>query len=132
MALSSRAFLRLIGIDAGGSGSIIVSPEFSVSIKNVCNGLEVTAIFFATILGFPASWKSKLLGLAIGYPVIYAINIVRIVVLFILGFKMPQVFETAHYYYAQAFVIIATVCVWLVWVSLYSQYGTKTSHRLSD
>ena len=72
------------------------------------------------------------LGLAIGYPVIYAINFVRIVVLFILGFKMPQVFETAHYYYAQAFVIIATVCVWLVWVSLYSQYGTKTSHRLSD
>ena len=132
VATTSRLCLRLVGVDAGGAGSLISSPLFSVSIKNVCNGLEVTMIFFATVLGFPASWRSKAMGLLIGYPVIYLINIIRIMVLFILGFRLPQVFEMAHYYYAQAFVIIATVCVWLLWVSLYSEYGSKTRHRLSD
>ncbi|NIO00868.1 MAG: exosortase H [Candidatus Latescibacteria bacterium] len=132
VAASSRFFLRLLGIQATGSGSLIASPEFTVNIMYVCNGLEVTAIFFATTLGFPARWRNKLIGLAIGYPVIYLINIFRIVVLFILGFKMPGIFETAHYYYAQAFVIIATVGVWLIWVSLYSAYGSKSSHRISN
>jgi exosortase H (IPTLxxWG-CTERM-specific) len=128
----SRVCLRLVGVEAGGTGNTILSPQFSVSIKNICNGLEVTAIFFATILGFPASWKSKLLGLCVGYPVIFLINILRIMVLFILGFKVPHVFEAAHYYYAQAFVIIATVGVWLFWVSTYSAYGSKTHHSFSD
>lgn len=132
VAASGRVALRMLGIQARGEGSLITSPEFTVNIMNVCNGLEVTAIFFATVLGFPARWRNKLWGLAIGYPVIYLINIIRIVVLFILGFKMPDIFETVHYYYAQAFVILATVGVWLIWVSLYSAYGTKSSHRISD
>lgn len=132
VAAFSRLCLRALGVDATGTGTIITSPEFSVSIKNVCNGLEVTAIFFATVIGFPASWKSRGLGLLIGYPVIFMINIVRIIVLFVLGYKIPTIFEAAHYYYAQAFVIIATVGVWLIWVSTLSTYGTKTSHRFSD
>ena len=132
VAASGRVALRLLGIQAHGTGSLIASPEFSVNIMNVCNGLEVTAIFFATVLGFPAKWRYKLLGLGIGYPLIYLINIVRIVVLFVLGFKMPDIFETVHYYYAQAFVIIATVGIWLIWVSLFSAYGSKSSHHVSD
>jgi exosortase H (IPTLxxWG-CTERM-specific) len=132
VAASGRVALRLLGIQAHGTGSLIASPEFSVNIMNVCNGLEVTAIFFATVLGFPARWRYKMLGLGIGYPLIYLINIIRIVVLFILGFKMPDIFETVHYYYAQAFVIIATVGVWLIWVSLFSAYGSKSSHHISD
>lgn len=122
----SRVCLRVFGVEAGGTGNVIVSPQFSVSIKNVCNGLEVTAIFFATVLGFPATWKRKILGLAVGYPVIFLVNITRIVVLFVLGFKIPDVFEAVHYYYAQAFVIVATVAVWLFWVTTYSAYGSKT------
>lgn len=132
VAASGRFVLRLLGVQATGGGTVITSPEFSVNILNVCNGLEVTAIFFATVLGFPATWKSKLLGLAIGYPMIYIINLVRIVVLFFLGFKQPEIFETVHYYYAQAFVILATVGVWLLWVSLYSSYGAKSRHTVPD
>jgi exosortase/archaeosortase family protein len=64
--------------------------------------------------------------------VIFLINILRIMVLFILGFKMPDVFEAVHYYYAQAFVIIATVGVWLFWVTTYSNYGSKTRRSVSD
>jgi len=132
VAASSRALLRLLGIKASGSGSMITSDEFTVNILNVCNGIEATAIFFATILGFPARFRSKLLGLALGYPVIYFINILRIAALFIIGFKMPRVFETVHYYYAQAFVILATVSVWLIWVSKFSLYGSKNRPKPAD
>ncbi len=132
VAACSRAVLRAFGVSAGGSGEVIISPQFGVTIKNVCNGLEVTAIYFAAVLAFPASWKHKLLGLAAGFPLIFAVNIVRVAVLFVLGYKVPHVFETAHYYYAQAFVIIATVGIWLAWVTTYSAYGSKTRHRVPD
>lgn len=128
----SRLGLRIIGVDAGGTGERITSPQFSVAIKNICNGLEVTAIFLATVLGFPSSWKSKIVGLGVGYPLIFLINIIRIMVLFVLGYKMPSVFEAVHYYYAQAFVIMATVGIWLFWVMKYSTYGSKTRYRISD
>ena len=130
VAECSRICLGLIGVRTTGSGDLIASPEFSVTIKNVCNGLEVMAIFFATTIGFPSSIKGKLLGLLIGFPVIFLINTVRVMVLFILGSKNPQVFDDVHFYYAQALVIIATVTVWLLWVTTFSVYGSKTRPRL--
>lgn len=132
VAAFTRTCLRLVGVDAGGEGPFISGPRFSVTIKNICNGLEVTAIFLATVLGFPSSARAKLLGLALGFPVIFLINVVRIMVLFVLGYRIPNVFEAVHYYYAQAFVIIATVAVWLVWVTTLSDYGSKAHHRLPD
>ena len=90
--------------------------------------LEVTAIYLATVLGFPSTMRSKLIGIAIGYPVVFVINIIRIVVLFILGFRIPEVFEAVHYYYAQAFVIVATIGVWLLWVSLFTDNESKARH----
>lgn len=131
VAACSRFCLGLIGVRAAGSGAMIVSPEFSVAIKNVCNGLEVTAIFLATTVAFPSTTKSKLVGLLIGFPVIFFVNIVRIMVLFVLGARNPQVFDDVHFYYAQALVIIVTVAVWLLWVTTFSVYGSKTRHRLS-
>jgi exosortase H (IPTLxxWG-CTERM-specific) len=132
VAESSRVVLRVLGVDAGSSGTLLISPEFSVNILNVCNGVEVTAILFAVILSFPASWKQKLIGLAIGYPVIYCVNLARIVVLFFLGFKHPEIFETVHYYYAQGFVILATLAIWLLWVSLCSGYGGKNDKAAAN
>lgn len=130
VATCSRICLGVIGVRTTGTGGMIVSPEFSVTIKNVCNGLEVMAIFFATTIGFPATIKSKLLGLLLGFPVIFLVNTIRVMVLFVLGSKNPQVFDDVHFYYAQAIVIIATVAVWLLWVTTFSVYGSKTRPRL--
>ncbi|MCH7548725.1 MAG: exosortase H [Candidatus Krumholzibacteriota bacterium] len=125
VASTSRVALRVCGVDAGGSGELVTSPEFSVIIRSGCNGVEATAILFAVILSFPARWKSKLIGLGVGYVAIYFVNLGRIVILFFLGFEHPEIFHNVHYYYAQAFVILATLAIWLLWVSLYTDYGAK-------
>ena len=39
---------------------------FAVSIEAGCNGVEATIVLVAAILAFPAPWKRKLVGLAIG------------------------------------------------------------------
>lgn len=130
VATCSRICLQLVGVRASGAGNTIISPEFSVTIKNVCNGLEVMVIFFATTMAFPATVKGKLFGLLLGFPAIFLINIVRVVVLFLVGSKNPQVFDDVHFYYAQALVIIATVALWLLWINTFTVYGSKTRPRL--
>lgn len=126
----SRLVLRLLGVEAGGSQTMIASPKFAVSIVDLCSGIGVTAIFFAAVLAFPATWKNKVAGLVGGYVVILIINLIRIVGLFLIGEYRPDLFDDAHYYYAQAFVMFASIGAWLFWVSLYSAYGTKSRHSV--
>lgn len=128
---SSRAVLRLMGQDVGGEGLMIVGRNFSILVQNVCNGLEVTAIFLATVLAFPTTWRNKLIGVALGFPAIFLINVARIAVLYILGFQIPNIFETVHRYYAQALVIILTLAVWLLWATVFTEYGAKARNRVS-
>jgi exosortase H (IPTLxxWG-CTERM-specific) len=126
----SRWALRLVGVEAEGAGTLVVSPGFSANIVDLCSGLGVTAIFFSAVLGFPSTWRSRFSGLAAGFPGIFLINLTRIVVLFIIGANYPGVFEDVHQYYAQAFVMFATVGTWLVWVWLFSAYGAKHRHAV--
>ena len=110
---------------------MIVGRNFSILVQNVCNGLEVTAIFLATVLAFPTHWRNKLIGVALGFPAIFLINVARIAVLYILGFQIPNIFETVHRYYAQALVIILTLSVWLLWATVFTEYGSKARNRVS-
>jgi exosortase H (IPTLxxWG-CTERM-specific) len=126
----SRFVLRLLGVEVGGPGTMITSSEFGVNIVDLCSGVGVTAIFFAAVLGFPATWKNRLAGLIVGYLVVFLINLTRIVALFLIGQNRPGQFDDAHYYYSQAFVMFASIGAWLFWVSLYSAYGTKSRHAV--
>ena len=128
---SSRAALRLMGQDVEGDGLMIVGRNFSILVQNICNGLEVTAIFLATVLAFPTTWRNKLIGVALGFPAIFLINVARIAILYILGFQIPDIFETVHRYYAQALVIILTLAVWLLWATVFTEYGAKARNRVS-
>jgi len=127
----ARHALRLTGYDVGGSGSMIVGPSFSVEVLNVCNGLEVTGIFLVAVLAFPAGWKNRLAGLALGYPAIFFLNVARIAVLYVLGFRSPDIFDSVHRYYAQALVVIVTLAIWGLWVVTFTDYGTKAHRRVS-
>jgi exosortase H (IPTLxxWG-CTERM-specific) len=126
---SAALLLRTIGVDVSNHGNVIASQTFSVSILPVCNGLEVTAIYVAAVLAFPAASVAKAIGFLGGLAVIYLINLIRIAALFQIGARYHVAFEQVHYYYAQAFVIIVTVCIWLLWVSLFTDYG-RTNRRL--
>jgi len=127
----SRQALRILGHDVGGEGLLISGPSFSVLVQNVCNGLEVTGIFLAATLAFPTTWRTKLIGVALGYPVIFLFNVGRIAALYLLGFQVPNVFETVHRYYAQALVIILTLTIWVFWVMTFTEHGVKARHRVS-
>ncbi|MEO6324238.1 MAG: exosortase H [Thermoanaerobaculia bacterium] len=100
--------------------TVIASPRFSVNIRNGCNGLETSFLFGAAVLAFPARWRTRLLGLAVGLVAIQFINIVRIVALFVVGIHWPPVFDKIHSVVAPAFVILAGVMLFLIWADRFA------------
>lgn len=99
-------------------GKVIRSLEngFAVSIEPGCNGVEAVIILFAAIFAFPAPLKNKLVGFALGFVAIQALNLVRIISLFYLGQWNMVWFEWFHLYLWQALIILDALVVWLIWL----------------
>jgi exosortase H (IPTLxxWG-CTERM-specific) len=100
------------------AGKVLQSTTngFAVSIEAGCNGVEATIVLVAAMLAFPAPWKNKIIGLAIGIIAVQGLNIVRIISLFYLGQWNYDVFEWAHLYVWQALIMLDVLIVWLLWV----------------
>ena len=73
-------------------------------------------ILVAAILAFPAPWRYRLWGMALGILTIQILNLVRIISLIFLGMWNHAAFEWAHLYVWQALIILDALLVWLIWL----------------
>lgn len=112
--------------------TVITSPRFSVNIRNGCNGLEASFLFAAAVLAFPAKWKTRFWGLAVGLLAIQVVNIVRIVALFVVGIHWPSLFDKTHAVVAPAFVILAGVMLFLIWADRFAAADVARSSPASS
>jgi exosortase H (IPTLxxWG-CTERM-specific) len=117
IARVSGAALDLLGQDVRMQGTIIRGSRFAVNIRNGCNGVEAMLIFLAAVLAFPAPWRARLLGLAIGVVAIQAVNLVRVVALYLTGVYLPSWFDASHTVVWQTVVILFSVLLWILWAN---------------
>ncbi len=99
-------------------GNVIRSTTngFAIAIERGCNGIEAMIVLVAAVLAFPSPFRHKLVGLAIGFVAIQALNVVRIISLFYLGQWSMTAFEWFHLYIWQALIILDALVVWLIWL----------------
>jgi len=118
LATISTSLVTLFDGSVHASGNVISSAKsgFAVSIEAGCNGVEATIVLLAAILAFPAPWKHKLAGLAVGIVAVQGLNVVRVISLFYIGQWDFAVFEWAHQYVWQALIMLDVLVVWLIWV----------------
>ncbi len=112
----SGKFLQLIGYQTTVMSDIITSPQFTVSIKKGCDAMEPLALFFSGIIAFPTLWEKKLSGLGVGLLIIFTLNIIRIVTLFLTGIYYPSLFETMHVEVWQVIFILTAIAIWFLWL----------------
>jgi exosortase H (IPTLxxWG-CTERM-specific) len=120
IAKVSGATLNLLGQNVKMSGVQIRNEKFGVSIRNGCNGVETMIIFLAAVFAFPAPWKARFLGLAIGIVAIQAVNLVRVVALFMTGAYFPKFFDSSHTVIWQTIVILFGVLLWIFWANRFA------------
>ena len=117
IAQTSAAVLNVLGEKVQVEGTKIRSDNFAVNIENGCNGIETALLFGSAVLAFPAPWKSRLLGLALGFVAIQVINLVRVVSLYWIGAHRPSFFSASHTVLWQSIVVLCGVLLFLVWAS---------------
>ena len=112
-------FLILLFDDEVHTEGVIIrslANGFAVAIAPGCDGIEAVIILVAAVLAFPAPWKHKLAGIAIGFLAIQALNLVRIISLFYMGQWSQVAFDWFHLYLWQALIVLDALAVWLIWL----------------
>jgi exosortase H (IPTLxxWG-CTERM-specific) len=118
LASISADIVKLFDPQVIADGKVLQSVRngFAVSIEAGCNGVEATIVLIAAVLAFPAPWKRKLVGLAVGVTAVQGLNVIRVISLFYLGQWNQEAFEFAHQYVWQALIMLDVLIVWLLWV----------------
>lgn len=117
VAWASAGALDLLGQEVKLEGTGIRNARFAVNIRNGCNGVETMVIFLSAVLAFPATWSLRAKGLLLGVLAIQAINLVRVVALFLTGAYYPAFFDSSHTVVWQSIVIACGVGLWILWAS---------------
>jgi exosortase/archaeosortase family protein len=89
--------------------------SFRVSIENDCNGAWAHLILLASVLGYPAPVRAKLTGLLVMQPLLFALNVVRVVSLFLIGRYELSIFRAVHVYVWQFLIIGCAVALFFIW-----------------
>lgn len=112
------------------NGKMLTFHSFSVSIIEECIGVYEMLIFGTGVLAFPASARSRALGMLMGLPLLYAINVARILMLVVVGHYAPEYFDFMHLYFWQATLILMITGVWLLWLYVIVRNDPKSlPHR---
>jgi archaeosortase B (VPXXXP-CTERM-specific) len=98
------------------NGTTISFGPFPVMIIEECSGIYEALLLGSALLAFPTTWYKTALGFAIGFPLIYAMNIARISVLLVIGRYFPHSFDFLHLYFWQGTMIAMVASTWLIWV----------------
>lgn len=94
--------------------------SFNFIVVPDCGAIPTMAIFFSAVLAFPTRWRKRLIGIGVGIPMLYAVNISRLSMLAVLGALDPtrdrKWFTFVHEYVWQGVFLLFVVAVWMLWV----------------
>lgn len=111
---------RLGGFSVTLNGTNLSSGSFIVDVSPACSGAVPSMIYLAAVCAYPATWRSKIIGAALGLGIIYGVNLIRVVALFLIGLFATQFFHETHVYIAQSVVVAIAVATWLFWAGRYA------------
>jgi exosortase/archaeosortase family protein len=117
--VSSLLFVtRLFGLASGAVAGSISIAGVPLEIVPDCTPLMPTAALWIAIAAFPASWRSRLTGLAAGAALLWLYNVGRILALVPVLAHKPQLFEFIHVYLWQTVTLLVVFALFLLWLRL--------------
>ncbi len=93
----------------GGAGAV------ALEIKKGCDAVEATALYMAACLAFPVAAQARAVGVALGISVIFVMNVLRIVTLYLVAVYANDWFHTAHVDLWPALILVEAIGLWVLW-----------------
>jgi exosortase H (IPTLxxWG-CTERM-specific) len=118
-ARTTLGALQWLGVNAAREATTIShSGGFAYEVYYRCTGVLPVAFLTVMILAYPAHMRLKLIGFAIGIPILLSVNLIRLVHLFYIGVNHRALFDIAHLVVWEGLIIVAIVGIWLGWTIL--------------
>ncbi|GAB5466930.1 MAG: hypothetical protein Kapaf2KO_23660 [Candidatus Kapaibacteriales bacterium] len=112
----ASGIIGLFSDNVYASGEFINGSGRSMALSYGCDGTDQFIVFIAALVAFPAEWKKKAVGLAIGIGLLYAINIIRIVGLFYIFGRSVESFDLFHETILPLVFIALSLVMWYMWI----------------
>lgn len=117
---AAAVVLRAARQNVQSAGTLLTQRAYAVDVKNGCNGIEAIALLIAAIGAFPAPWRARIAAIVIGGLLVVAVNIIRIVSLFVILRDYPAVFEFMHVVVWQIALFLLVTGFFVKWSSRYA------------
>ncbi len=116
-----KGLLFIFGINSKVVGWTIVFPNVNFSVIYACTAIFPIIIFIAAIMSYKAELKSKGLAILVGVPLIYLLNLLRLLVLSLVGMKFPSAFQFIHSFLWESIFLIFIILMFVFWVKKYAK-----------
>lgn len=114
------ALLHWCGMEAVRMGTIISHPDgFAYEISYRCTGIIPAAAHVAWTLLYSDTLRRRMIVLAVGFPLLLGLNLIRLVHLFYVGVHEPSAFEFVHGYLWVGVFILTLLGLWLGSISVF-------------
>lgn len=119
VAAAGGAGARMLGLKASVAGNVIHLPSRSLVIDPQCTAVTLLAVYVALVFAYPVRWGMRLLAIAVGVPVLLAVNIMRLVgVAWASELLAGRSFYVVHDYLFEFGMVFVVLMMWAVWLSL--------------
>ncbi len=120
-AQATGALVSLFDSSVNVNGVNVASGSYAVLVISECTIMAPLAIYSAAVLAVPAHFKTKVLGVALGFGVLSAVNLIRTTSLFFLGSAAPELMDVVHLLVWQSLMVLLAVGLWLLWMRRWVQ-----------
>jgi len=124
--LNAGASSRIINFITPGEksfsrGNMIGSGSFTIRIAQGCEGIEGILLITAALCAFNIRIREKIGGILVGSVVLYMANLVRVVVLYYTLKYRSDLFDLAHVYVGQTFIIFVGILFFMAWITKFGR-----------
>jgi exosortase family protein XrtF len=95
---------------------LYVNGKYLARIIEGCNAISIIILFIAFIIAFAEKLKKTILFILGGMALIYAVNILRIVILAIALYEYPEYKELLHAVVFPGLIYGMVFLLWMLWV----------------
>ena len=92
-----------------------------------CNAISIAILFISFIVAFAGKFKPTLFFSLFGIFIIHIINILRIGLLSVLFFEIPEYKSVLHGVVFPFIIYSIVFILWIIWTNKFSKYATKSS-----
>lgn len=136
VAQESSALLRLMGNDShttphlkDTSYKLYVNGNYVARIVEGCNAVSIMVLFAAFVAAFYAGLKKTSLYILAGIVIIHVLNVLRIALIALLGYRYPEYWDFLHDIAFPAFIYAVVFALWVFWVLKIYTNAKKATHK---